>query len=267
MKLRNPKNRSDLRIGAKDRVLEVGGGHNPHPRANVVVDKFVSSNYHRSGDIKVLRNQQFLQADGEALPFRDKEFDYVICCQVLEHVDNPVKFLAEQFRVAKRGFIETPSLLGEYLYARDSHRWVLHEVNDVLYLVDKNNINFSVGYNLMDLVQYYLPQHSIGFKIMERTHPNLLTVRIEWEHDFRFEVNPTDPAILQYFTGEWKAAWADTFFPKKTLLEELKDTAWACWDISRSLIKSRLLKQPIARNSIAPTARAAMESRPAPQVV
>ncbi len=259
MKIRSPKNRQDLRIRAKDRVLEVGGGHNPHPRANVVVDKFTDSNYHRSGDIKVLKNQQFIEADGEALPFKDKEFDYVICCQVLEHVENPVKFLSEQFRVANRGFIETPSLLGEYLYARDSHRWILHEVGDVLYLVDKKEINFSVSYNLMDLVQYYLPQHSIGFKIMERTHPNLLTVRIEWEHDFQYKVNPTDPFILQYFTGEWKAAWANIFFPKKTLLGEAKDTAWACWDISKSFIKSRLLRQPLAQHTLSPTLQCKLE--------
>ncbi len=92
MKLRNPKHRFDLNIKRGDKVLEVGGGHNPHYMANVVCDKFVDSNYHRSGDIKVLKNQKFLQADGEKLPFEDKEFDYVICCQVLEHVPDPVSF-------------------------------------------------------------------------------------------------------------------------------------------------------------------------------
>ncbi|MBC7902424.1 MAG: class I SAM-dependent methyltransferase, partial [Gemmatimonadaceae bacterium] len=157
MKIRNPKSRFQLDIKRGDRVLEVGGGHNPHPRSNVVVDKFTDTNYHRSGDIKVLRNQQFLQADGENLPFKDKEFDYVICNQVLEHVEDPVKFLSEQFRVAKKGFIETPSLLGEYLFPRESHKWILHEVDNVLYLVDKKSINFSYGYDLGQLIQDYLP--------------------------------------------------------------------------------------------------------------
>ena len=160
--------------------MEVGGGHNPHPRANVVVDKYTDTNYHRSGDIKVLKNQTFMQADGENLPFKDKEFDYVICCQVLEHVEDPVKFLSEQFRVAKRGFIETPSLLGEYFFPRESHKWILHEYKDVLYLLDKKKINFSYQFDLGELFQTYLPTHSIGFKIMEKTHPNLITVRIEW---------------------------------------------------------------------------------------
>src|ERR1700716_505239 len=146
MKIRNPKARSDLSIKRGDRVLEVGGGQNPHPRSNVIVDKYVDDNFHRSGDLKILKHQEFLNADGENLPFKDKEFDYVICCQVLEHVENPVRFLSEQFRVAKKGYIEVPSLIGEYLFPRESHKWILHEYKDVLYLVDKKKLNFVYGY-------------------------------------------------------------------------------------------------------------------------
>jgi SAM-dependent methyltransferase len=241
MKIRNPKNRSDLKIRRSDRVLEVGGGHNPHPRSNVIVDKFVDTNFHRSGDIKVLKNQTFLQADGENLPFSDKEFDYVICCQVLEHVENPEKFLAEQFRVARRGFIETPSLLGEYLFPRESHKWILHEYKDVLYLVDKSKINFNYHLDMGELFQTYLPTHSIGFKIMERTHPNLITVRIEWEGDFEFVVNPTDPAILGFFSGKWKYDKSEAYFPKRTLWQEVKEATIASADIMKSVVRSRII--------------------------
>ena len=239
MKVRNPKNRESLNIKSSDRVLEVGGGHNPHPRSNVVVDKYTDTNYHRSGDIKVLKNQTFMQADGENLPFKDKEFDYVICCQVLEHVENPEKFLAEQFRVAKRGFMETPSLLGEYFFPRESHKWIIHEMNDITYLVDKKKINFTCGYDLGELIQDYLPKHSIGFKILERTHPNLITNRVEWEGDFKYVVDPTDPEILKYFTGKWKQEWADAFFPQKTKWQEFKDSSRAFYDMSRSVIRSK----------------------------
>lgn len=115
MRKSNPPSRFHLSIKKNDHVLEVGGGHNPHPRSNVVVDKFTDDNTHRAGNLKVLKNQRFLQADGESLPFRDKEFDYVICCHVLEHVENPIQFLSEQMRVANKGYIETPSLIGCYL--------------------------------------------------------------------------------------------------------------------------------------------------------
>ncbi|GAC1590882.1 MAG: hypothetical protein NVS3B8_04650 [Chitinophagaceae bacterium] len=239
MKVRNPRNRESLHIKSSDRFLEVGGGHNPHPRSNVVVDKYTDTNYHRSGNIKVLKNQTFLEADGENLPFKDKEFDYVICCQVLEHVENPEKFLAEQFRVAKRGFLETPSLLGEYFFPRESHTWIIHEMNDITYLGDKKKINFLYGYDMGELIQDYLPKHSIGFKILEKTHPNLITNRVEWEGDFKYVVNPEDPEILKYFTGKWKQEWADAFFPQKTKWQEFKDSSLAFYEMSKSVIRSK----------------------------
>lgn len=243
MKVRNPKNRFDLSILRADRVLEVGGGHNPHPRADVEVDKFTDTNYHRSGDIKVLKHQEFINAEGETLPFKDKEFDYVICCHVLEHAEDPHQFLQEQFRVAKRGYIETPSLLGEVLAARESHKWILHEHNGVLYIVDKKKVNFRSDYNLTELVQEYLPKHSIGFKILERTHPNILTVRIEWDGSFDYVVDPTDPEILKFFSLKWEEGWGDSFFPKKTMRQEFSDAASAFLNISKSVFRSRILKK------------------------
>ena len=242
MKTRNPKTRFDLRIKKNDRVLEVGGGHNPHPKAHVVVDKFSESNFHRSGDLKVLKSQKFIEADGESLPFKDKEFDYVICCQVLEHVEDPVKFLSEQFRVAKRGYIETPSLLGECLFPRVSHKWILHEHQNKLYLLDKSKLGFVNGYDLGVLIQDYLPKNSIGFKILERTHPNLITNRIEWDSEFAYEVEPDDVEIRKYFTGKWLLEWGDDFFPKKTLFLEFKDTLLALFEILRSVIYSKVFK-------------------------
>jgi SAM-dependent methyltransferase len=243
MKTGNPKSRFHLDISRNERVLEVGGGHNPHPRANVVVDKYTETNYHRSGNIKVLKNQTFMEADGESLPFKDKEFDYIICCQVLEHVENPHKFLGEQFRVGKRGFIETPSLLGEYLFPRESHKWIIHEVDNVLYLVDKQKINFVYGYDLGELVQEYLPTHSIGFKVLEKTHPNMITNRIEWNGDFKYVVDPTDPEILKYFTGKWKQEWADAFFPPKSYWQEFKDASRAMANITQSFFNTKVLKK------------------------
>jgi SAM-dependent methyltransferase len=244
MGIRNPKNRFDLRIKRGEKVLEVGGGHNPHPQAQVVVDKYADSNFHRSGDIKVLEKQTFMEADGENLPFKDKEFDYVICCHVLEHAENPEKFLAEQFRVAKRGYIETPSLIGEYLFPKASHKWILHEMNGTLYLLDKKKLGFQFGYDLGELIQDYLPTHSIGFKILERTHPNIVNVRIEWETDFKYVVEPEDPEIRKLFSGKWEQAWADKFFPRKTMLQEFKAASAAFADISKSVFRSKLLKKP-----------------------
>ena len=242
MKIRTPKNRYDLKIKTGEKVLEVGGGNDPHYRSQVIVDKYSDDNSHRSGDLKLLKKQTFLEADGENLPFKDNEFDYVICCHVLEHVENPIRFLSEQFRVAKRGYLETPSLLGEYLFPRDSHKWILHEHKDVLHLVDKKKLGFRVGYDIGELIQDYLPKHSIGFKMVERTHPNLVSIRIEWENDFNFTVEPTDPEVLKYFSGKWHDEWADDFFPPKTMLQEFRDATNAFFDIAKQVFKSKVLK-------------------------
>jgi SAM-dependent methyltransferase len=244
MKLRNPKSRFHLSINKTDRVLEVGGGHNPHPRSNLVVDKYTGNdNQHRVTDLKVLQHQQFMEADGENLPFKDQEFDYVICCHVLEHVPNPVQFLKEQFRVAKRGYIETPSLLGEYFAQKDSHKWILHEHEDVLYMVEKEKLNFNPRYDSGNLFHDYLPKHTIGYKILQRTHPNIETIRIEWEHNFNFVVNPEDPEILKFFTGPWSYHWNNSFFPPRTMRQEFIAAAGAMWDISKSVFKSKILKR------------------------
>ncbi len=46
-------------------------------------------------------NIKYLKADGENLPFKDKEFDYVYCCNVIDHTPNPEKMVNEMKRLAK----------------------------------------------------------------------------------------------------------------------------------------------------------------------
>tara|TARA_B100000029_G_scaffold474766_1_gene517418 strand:+ start:219 stop:860 length:642 start_codon:yes stop_codon:yes gene_type:complete len=49
------------------------------------------------------------------LPFKDKEFDYVILSHVLEHVPNLLEFVSEIERIAKAGYIELPTKLNDNL--------------------------------------------------------------------------------------------------------------------------------------------------------
>jgi len=237
MKTRNPKNRYNLSIKRNDRVLEVGGGHNPHRRSNVVVDKFVDSNYHRKSDIKVLKNQQFIQADGENLPFNDNEFDFVICNQVLEHVENPEAFLKEQMRVAKKGYIETPSLIGEYLFPKKAHRWLILEIDNKLILMDKEKYWFNTKMDFGYIFLTWLQKTSLAYKLLNATRPNLFTVRYEWSDTIEFEVNPQKEEIEKYFADYWNEEMATKYFPQRNIVQEIKSVTSAFLHLMVSKLK------------------------------
>ena len=241
MLIKNPTSAAHLKISRKSHVLEVGGGHNPHPRSNIVVDKFLESNYHRSDDIKVYKNQKFLQADGENLPFKDNEFDYVICSHVLEHVEDPAAFLQEQCRVAKRGYLEVPSYLGECLVPKASHKWLILEIDKKIVLVDKEKVGFKPTCDLGNVFLDFMPCHSLGYKILQRTYGNLLTVRYEWENEIEFIVNPTEEKYLKYFRKAWGEEECEVILPQRGLFSELCESSLAFIDIVKSVVKSKVL--------------------------
>ncbi len=57
-------------------------------------------------------DENVIKADAEALPFKNESFDIVICRDVLEHLDQPSKAVAEAHRVLVNGgyyFVTTPN--------------------------------------------------------------------------------------------------------------------------------------------------------------
>lgn len=51
--------------------------------------------------IKDRLNIKLAVADGESLPYKDKAFDVIYCCHVLEHIPNDHKALSEAYRVLR----------------------------------------------------------------------------------------------------------------------------------------------------------------------
>lgn len=221
MKTRNPYNRDDLQIKKNDKVAEVGSGHNPSYRANVIVEKFINNNYHRGGDVKIYPHQHFVNADGERLPFKDKEFDYVICNQVLEHVEHPETFIREQSRIAKRGYIETPSLIGEQLFPKKSHKWVILDIDGKLVMYEKKRMEENYANDYGRLFLNYLPYQSIVFRLLGLTEGALMTNRYEWEGEIEIIVNPTDEKYLRFFTQPWDDEMIRILFPPRSLGSEV----------------------------------------------
>lgn len=97
-------------------ILEVGGGHAPYAGVTHAVDKYPQSNTQRAGDLAVSEGVEFLEGDLEEIPFRPEgKFDFLYASHVLEHVNEPARAVAEINRVAKRGYLATPSPLREQI--------------------------------------------------------------------------------------------------------------------------------------------------------
>jgi hypothetical protein len=118
-----------LPIAADARVLEVGGGDSPSPRSDFLVDFALEARERWGGKIK-RDDRPLVLARGEALPFRDKSFDYVIAFHVLEHSEHPAAFLSELERVASAGYIETPSFWSECVRPFTFHRLEVAAITD-----------------------------------------------------------------------------------------------------------------------------------------
>lgn len=112
-------------IGQKDRVLEIGPGGSPYRRADLFLElRYDDENegkLQRGNTEKLRTDKPIIYYDGIDFPFNDKEFDYVICSHVIEHVENIEYFLSEMFRIASKGYIEYPTIYYEYLYNFSVH--------------------------------------------------------------------------------------------------------------------------------------------------
>ncbi|MFZ0711960.1 MAG: class I SAM-dependent methyltransferase [Terrimicrobiaceae bacterium] len=119
------------RLPSSARVLEIGSGGNPWFRSNVLCDKYLSDNIER-GNKPLVRDREFVQADATSLPFKDKEFDFVLCSHVAEHIDDIAAFFREIQRVGKAGYIETRNYFFEQTVGTATHDWALFVENGKL---------------------------------------------------------------------------------------------------------------------------------------
>lgn len=244
MKLRTPHDRNDLRIKKRDYVLEVGPGHRPNFRSDVIAEKFIDSNYHRNDEAKMYAHQKFVHAAGENLPFRDNEFDYVICCQVLEHADDPARFITEQTRVAKRGYMETPSAIGEMLFPKKSHRWAILEIDGKLVIFDKSQMESTFKPDFGNLFLDYLPYKSLAFRILSYTHADIKSIRYEWKDSIDFLVNPEDEYYRSFFTQRWTREMMEKIFPARPFHKEFFAVCGAIVYILKNTLKQKLSRRP-----------------------
>ena len=119
MQLGNRKNRYtlyvsrhyDFKIQPGDAVLDIGSGHDPFPLATHLADIAPEDDTFGRAGVPLTRVEglPFTACSVEDMPFNDKQFDFVYCSHVLEHTKDPEAACRELSRVARRGYVETPT--------------------------------------------------------------------------------------------------------------------------------------------------------------
>jgi len=207
-----------LNIPADALVLEVGSGHRPHPRADVLTDKYLED-IERGG--RLVTNRPFVQADAQQLPFKPGAFDYVICRHVVEHLEEPETFFREVSRVGQAGYIETPSAIWERLHpTRTYHRWYVLEIDGELVLLRKpaDHTGSSFGHLFETL-----NTHSPEYRLFIRRYADLFYVRYRWRDEIDYCVNPTDDERLAWFLEPWDKVKASRFVASRSPARQALD--------------------------------------------
>jgi ubiquinone/menaquinone biosynthesis C-methylase UbiE len=212
-----------LNIGPHDLVLEIGSGNRPRARSNVLVDREPLDNTERAGGQPLyIDARPFVVADGLMLPFKDKSFDYVITSHILEHVSDPRRFASELMRVARAGYIETPSELSEKLFGWPFHRWTVRLDGDNLVLRSRKEDSpfgdyFHTQYAADPFFAEFMDSHSDDFFVKYEWR-GTISLQIEEDANLAVKFN-SRPSLIQTRTLFERASLGIIRFVLKVLLK------------------------------------------------
>ena len=126
------------------------------------------------------KEKNFVKITEKKLPFKNKEFDFVIASHVVEHVNDVSYFLEELTRIGKKGYIEVPTRLEDNLVFENKKAHLWHLVFDDV----KNKIIIS------NKIQYFEPIFSIGtIKKFNEYFRESLVIELLWDGTIEFEIN------------------------------------------------------------------------------
>ncbi len=125
-----------LKKNVKWKIADIGCGYRANVNASVIADVQDLSDYYP--------NKKFIKIDEKKLPFKDKEFDFVIASHVIEHVQDFEYFVKELERISSKGYIELPSRLGDNLIFenRTDHIWwfTFDDINNQIIASKRNQL-------------------------------------------------------------------------------------------------------------------------------
>ena len=160
------------------KILDIGCGYTANKNATVVCDVQDLSNIYKEKD--------FVKLTSNILPFKDKEFDFVIASHVIEHVKNVEIFIKELQRVSSKGYIELPTKLEDNLVFENKkdHLWHMEFDDDKNQLIISKKIQFLepvltvssakkfLKYFRQSLVLELFWENSIEFNIVDKNLDN-----------------------------------------------------------------------------------------------
>ena len=145
-----------LNIDLHEKVVDIGGSLKQHTSLNIDT----LADLLRPEDAPYwpskLKAKHYIKVDLNAgtLPFKDKQFDVCLCTHTLEDLFNPFEVIKEMARIAKRGYIATPSRGRDMEFSKinltdwktgprrqpgnSHHLWLFENRNNKMYIVPKN---------------------------------------------------------------------------------------------------------------------------------
>ena len=153
-------------------VLDIGCGYNANKFAKVICDVQDLSNHYQE--------KKFIRLTEKKLPFKDKEFDFVVASHVMEHVEDVEFFIKELERVSKKGYIELPTILEDNL--------VFENKKDHLWHMDFDDVENKLL--ISKKVQYFEPVLTVAtVKKMNEVFRTSFVLELFWEDKIDYKIN------------------------------------------------------------------------------
>ena len=161
-------------------ILDIGCGYNANKFAKVVCDiQDLSNHYH---------DKEFIRLTEKKLPFKDKEFDFVVASHVIEHVKDVDFFIKEIERVSKKGYIELPTMLEDNL--------VFENKNDHIWHMDFDDVGNKLL--ISKKIQYFEPVLTVStIKKLNEIFRTSLVLELIWEDSINYIVNQSTESTFK----------------------------------------------------------------------
>ena len=154
------------------KVVDIGCGYSANKNASVIADIQDLSNFYKG--------KNFIKISEKKLPFKDKEFDFVIASHVIEHVEDFEFFVKELERISTKGYIELPTRLADNL--------VFENKNDHIWWFTYDDVtNQIIASKKNQLIDPFITV-SMG-KLFEKIFRESFVLELAWEEKIDYKID------------------------------------------------------------------------------